>query len=35
MFEAAGFTDISETDSKVGGVPRVVMRRTIEGSAPG
>ncbi len=35
MFEAAGFTVVSATDSKVGGVPRVVMRRTIEASAVG
>lgn len=33
MFEAAGFSVASDTDSKVGGVPRVVMRRTIDASA--
>ena len=34
-FEAAGFTVASATGSKVGGVPRVVMRRTIDKSPPG
>ncbi len=32
MFEAAGFTVVSETDAKTGGVPRVVMRRATGGS---
>ena len=33
MFEAAGFSVVSETDSKVGGVPRVVMRRALDAPA--
>ena len=35
MFEGAGFEVVAGTDSKVGGVPRVVMRRALDGSALG
>jgi N-acetylglutamate synthase-like GNAT family acetyltransferase len=30
LFEKAGFTKVSDTTSKTGGLPRVVMRRALD-----